>query len=178
LKRGEEEDRQHLRVRIACLAGGMGILKIGAYTEHEREQLKERAQKAIAVLEMAVTAGVVPGGGIAYLDCIPTLDEARQNCTNLEEAAGIGIVMKALEAPFLQIVHNHGQLHPPVALIRVREHAGRGYGFNALTGTFSTVKDAGILDCLTIARASLEAGASLAAMTLTTDTIVYCGDRK
>ena len=175
MKRGED-DWQHCRVRIGRLAGGIGILKIGAFTEQEREQKKERTQKALLVLERAIEDGVVSGGGVAYLNCIPAVATGQQACQSQDEAAGMSILIKGLEAPFKQIVYNHGEIHPPIALAKVRE-LGATYGFDITTGTYVDMFENGIVDSVNTLRNVLNAAASLAAMVITTEAIVFGGDK-
>ncbi len=167
--RGTEWDR--LRVRIGRLSGGVGVIKVGGYSEHEREIRKELVNKALRSIESAHADGVVGGGGVAYLECIPLLEAEQQNCLDRDEAAGISMVAKALEAPFLQIISNHGGIYPPLALAEV-QRLGKGYGFDALQGDYTCMLERGVIDSVKVARGALEAAASLAAMAVTTDTII------
>lgn len=164
-------DWETLNVRVGRLAGGLGVLKIGAFTEQERELKRELSQKVMRVLEQARVDGVVPGGGVAYLNCIDEVKSIKKEGQNLEEQCGVELVAKALEAPFCQIVRNQRTIYPPVALQEARER-GRGYGFDVLTGRYINMSESGIVDSLSVTRGALEAAASVAIMAMTTDAIV------
>jgi chaperonin GroEL len=170
--RAENGDWDFLRVRLARLTGGIGVLKLGAYTEQELEIKKEQVRKALRVLDAAYDSGLVPGGGAAFLACLPALCAAREACRHEDETYGVSLVESALKAPFLQIVRNHGAIHPPLAL-DVVQRLGPGYGFDALRGDYARMEERHILDCLSVTRGVLEAAASLATMLVTTDTIVF-----
>lgn len=161
-----------LRVRLARLSGGIGVLKLGTQTEQELEIKKEQVGKALRVLESAYNGGLVPGGGVAFLACLPALCSARERCQHEDETFGMAILEAALKAPFLQIVSNHGEIHPPLALDTV-QRAGPGYGFDAQRGDYARMDERHILDCLQVTRGVLEAATSLAAMLITTDTLVF-----
>jgi chaperonin GroEL len=171
-----DNEWDRLRLRAARLAGGIGVLKIGAHTKMERELKQEQAKKAIRTLEFALAEGVVTGGGVAYLAAVPAVLAIHQDCANEDEARGVAIVAAALAAPFKQIVYNHGLVHPAVALHEV-SRLGPGYGFDALTGTYTPMASAGVLDCLSVTRGALEAAASAAAMLITTDVLVFTPSR-
>ncbi len=162
---------QRLHARLGRLAGGIGVIKIGAYSERERDAKKEQVQKALRALEELHEAGAVPGGGVAYLQCIPAVLAASRACTSSDEAAGIALVATALEAPFTQIVRNYGKIYPPLALEEVHR-LGPGYGFDGLRGEYACMVERGILDSARVAQAALEAAGSLAVMAITTDSIV------
>ena len=159
-------------MRLARLAGGIGVLKLGTHTEQEFEIKKEQAAKALRVLEAAYDGGLVPGGGTALLACLPALEAARASCRHEDEIYGVSLVEAALQAPFLQIVRNHGEIHPPLALDAV-QRAGSGYGFDALRGDYAPLAERRILDCLKVTQGALEAATSLAVMLITTDTIIF-----
>jgi chaperonin GroEL len=170
LPRGEQ-DWHKKRLRVGRLSGGVGVVKIGASNEHERELLKEQVEKAALVLDTAMEEGVVPGGGVAYLNCISAVEEASKGCTDRDEAAGMRLVAQTLAAPFLQIVRNHGQFPPSLILDEVRRQ-GPGSGFDAQTGECTSMAERGILDSLAVTRAALEAAVSTAAMVLTIDAVI------
>src|SRR5258707_958248 len=170
--RAEDGGWKFLRVRLARLTGGIGVLKLGAATEHELEIKKAQVTKTLRVLEAAYEGGLVPGGGTAYLACLPAMCHARATCQHEDETFGVAVVEAALKAPFLQIVCNHGAIHPPLALDTV-QRAGPGYGFDALRGDFAPMDERHILDCLHVTRGALAAAASTAAMLITTDTLVF-----
>jgi chaperonin GroEL len=172
VSRANDTDWERLRMRLARLSGGIGVLKLGAYSEQEREVKKEQVQKALRALEAAYDGGVVPGGGAAFLACIPALQEAREACQHADEIYGVSAVESALKAPFLQIVRNYGKIHPPLALAEV-ERSGPGYGFDALHGDVACMAERHILDSLSVTRGVLNAAVSVAAMIMTTDAIVF-----
>jgi chaperonin GroEL len=170
--RGKDSEWDHLHLRLARLTGGIGVLKLGTSTEQEREIKKDLVGKALRVLEAAYEGGLVPGGGTAFLACLPALDKARATCRHEGETYGVSLVEAALTAPFLQIVRNHGEIHPPLALDAVLR-LGPGYGFDALRGDYACMEERRILDCLSVAQGVLEAATSVATMLITTDTIVF-----
>jgi chaperonin GroEL len=161
-----------LRVRLARLTGGIGVLKLGTQTERELEIKKEQVSKALRVLELAYDGGLVPGGGVAFLACLPALESARAACRHEDETYGVAILAAALQAPFLQIVSNHGEVHPPLALDIV-QRLGQGYGFDVLRGDYARMDERHILDCLRVTCGVLGAATSLATMLITTDTLVF-----
>jgi chaperonin GroEL len=167
-----QSDWEKLRLRAARLAGGVGVLKIGAYTEREREQRKDLARKAVRMLDLAMAGGVVPGGGTAFLDCIPAVLAVSPECTDEDEARGVNVLAYALSAPFLQITHNYGRVEPQVALYDV-QRLGPGYGLDVRTGQYARMIEAGVLDCADVLRGALAAAVSAANMVITTDIIVY-----
>ncbi len=167
-----DSEWDRLRVRLARLAGGIGVLKLGAYTERELALKKEQVQKALRALEAAYARGVLPGGGTALLACIPALREAREGCQHENETYGVAVVEAALKAPFLQLVRNSGKIHPPLALAEV-QRLGPGYGFDVRQGDYVCMAERNILDSLSVTCGVLNAATSLAAMIMTTDTIVF-----
>jgi chaperonin GroEL len=167
----DEEAWQKQRLRLGRLSGGIGVVKIGAYTAQERALLIEQAELAIHVLDTAMEEGVVPGGGVAYLNCISAVEAAAQASASPDVAAGIQLVAQALEAPFLQIIRNQGHLYPPLALDEARRR-GPAYGFDAQRGEFCSMTERGILDGLAVVRAALQSATSLAAMLMTIDAII------
>lgn len=168
LERGKDEWRK-ARLRIARLAGSVGVIVVGGYTESERQQQIERVTKAQRVLEMALVDGVVPGGGVAYLQCIPAVIAAGKDCS-ADERWGVEAVATALEAPFRQIVHNSGGASAN-ALERVRE-LGDGWGFEAREETYVSMTKAGVLDSAGVARGALQAAGSVASTIVSTAEIV------
>jgi chaperonin GroEL len=168
---------ERLRLRAARLAGGVGILKIGAYTHTERALKQEQAKKAIRTLELVLAEGVAPGGGVAYLACVPAVLAMRSDCASEDELYGVEVVAKALEAPFSQIICNHGLIHPAVAVHEVGR-LGAGYGFDVLSGRYVPMVEAGVLDCVSVLRGALEAAASAAVMIITTDVLVLTSPQR
>ncbi len=172
---GNSERIEKLKKRVGRLAGGMGVIKIGAYTQRERDLRQQQAKKAIRVLESAFAEGLVPGGGAAYLACIAAVERAQ--AASPDEAFGLKVVARALEAPLRQIVSNHGRTAPAVAVNTARQ-AGTGYGFDTRTGEVVCMSEAGILDSLRVLRGALVAAASTATMAITTDVLVLHADHK
>jgi chaperonin GroEL len=165
---GDDDQLKELRVRLGRLAGGAATLKIGAYTAVERAALRARAEQGIRALSSALREGALPGGGGAYLNCIPALHALEAPG---EAAYGVAAVARALEAPFRQIVANAGRRDPATALAEARRH-GPSYGYDALHDTVVEIWDAGILDPAGALCAALRAAASVATMALTTDALV------
>jgi chaperonin GroEL len=166
-----EEEAKRLRSRIARLSGGIGILKLGARTKPDLAHRRELAEKAFRVLTGMLVDGVVPGGGVAYLGCVLAVRAARDACAVPGQVHGVEVLLAALEAPFKQIVRNHGLVHPPLALEEARR-LGCGFGFDAMTGEYADVRERGILDSARVAQGALQAATSSAISVLTTGTVV------
>jgi chaperonin GroEL len=156
-----------LRLRAARLSGAQGVVVVGGYTERDRAVLTERVAKAQRVLELALTEGVLPGGGVAYLDCVPAVRAV--HCDSDAERWGVDAVAEALAAPFRQLMRNHR--HPDTALTRLTE-LGPGWGIDLRDGRFAPMAKAGVLDSAGTLRAALVAAGSLAATVATTASIV------
>ncbi|HVE49518.1 MAG TPA: chaperonin GroEL [Casimicrobiaceae bacterium] len=161
-------DKEKLQERVAKLAGGVAVIKVGASTEIEMKEKKARVEDALHATRAAVEEGIVAGGGVAYL-------RARANLKNLKGAnsdqdAGIKIVLRALEEPLRQIVGNAGE-EPSVVLNKVVEGKGN-YGFNAATGEYGDLVEMGVLDPTKVARTALQNASSVASLMLTTDAMV------
>jgi chaperonin GroEL len=161
-------DKEKLQERVAKLAGGVAVIKVGAATEVEMKEKKARVEDALHATRAAVEEGVVPGGGVALL-------RARQGVANLKGAnhdqdAGVKIVMRALEEPLRQIVANTGD-EPSVVLSKVLEGKG-SYGWNAATGEYVDLVQMGVIDPTKVTRYALQNAASVAGLILTTDAIV------
>jgi chaperonin GroEL len=161
-------DKEKLQERIAKLAGGVAVIKIGAATETEMKEKKARVEDALHATRAAVEEGIVVGGGVAYL-------RARANIKGLQgvnhdQEAGIKIVMRALEEPLRQIAANSGE-EPSVVLNKVLENNGN-FGWNAATGEYEDLVEAGVVDPTKVARTALQNAASVAALILTTDAMV------
>ena len=168
---------KRLKMRVARLSQGVGILKIGASTPRERTHKKEQAEKALRVLEAALDEGLVPGGGVAFLNCRCAVQAVRQACADSDEAAGVTAVAAALDAPLRQIVCNHGVVHPPFAVAEALR-LGAGYGFDTRTGMYVDMVEAGVFDSLRVARGAIEAAASAAVMAITTGVIVLASEKR
>ena len=139
-----DDERDTLRLRLARLSGGVGVLKIGAYTESERKLLHQRAERAIRALALAANEGVVPGGGVAYLEMIPAV-EALVEALEGDERAGAKIVARALETPFRRIIANRGATTPSAAFA-AWQGAGPGHVYDAVADRVETVTGAGLRD--------------------------------
>jgi chaperonin GroEL len=167
-------ERDKMRERLGKLQGGIGILKVGAPSERERETKKQRGEEAVAAARAAAEEGVVPGGGAAYLACLPALEELARSLEG-DEALGVRVLMKAMQAPTEWIVRNAGADHKAV-LARLRL-SPPNYGYDAVEGRIVDMVEAGILDPLKVVRTSLETGASAGSMALTTDALVLTAKR-
>lgn len=164
-----EFDKEKLQERLAKLAGGVAVIKVGAATEMELKEKKLRMEDALAATRAAVEEGIISGGGSAYIHCIPKVSEVVENLTG-DEKTGANIILKALEAPLRQIVNNAG-LEGSVIVNQVKDKQVN-YGFNALTGEFVNMVDAGILDPAKVTKSALLNANSVASTVLTTEAIV------
>jgi len=163
-----EYDKEKLQERLAKLAGGVAVLYIGAASEVEMKEKKDRVDDALAATRAAVEEGIIPGGGTAYIRSINILDKLKGD--NEDETTGIAIVKRALEEPLRQICTNAG-LEGSVVVNKVREGKD-DYGFNARTEHFENLLKAGVIDPTKVARVALENAASVASMLLTTDCVL------
>ena len=162
-------DREKLQERLAKLAGGVAVIQVGAATETEMKEKKHRIEDALSATRAAVEEGVVPGGGVALLQLAPVLDGIKNKETG-DVATGISLVRKALEEPLKQIAHNAG-VEGSVIVEKVSS-LPKGQGYNALTGEFTDMVKAGIIDPAKVTRSALQNAASIAAMLLTTECLV------
>ncbi|MEN3000505.1 MAG: chaperonin GroEL [Armatimonadota bacterium] len=160
-------DREKLQERLAKLAGGVAVIKVGAATETELKEKKSRFEDAINATKAAVEEGIVPGGGVTLVNAIKALDELQ---TEGDERIGVNIVRRALEEPLRQIAHNAG-VEGSVIVEKVKE-LPVGHGFDAAKGEFTDMVKAGIVDPAKVARTALENAASIASMLLTTEALV------
>ncbi|MBK9076577.1 MAG: chaperonin GroEL [Flavobacteriales bacterium] len=161
-------DKEKLQERLAKLAGGVAVLYIGAATEMEMKEKKDRVDDALHATRAAVEEGIVPGGGVAYIRAQKVLDKAEG--INADETTGMGIVKRALEEPLRQIVANAG-LEGSIIVQKVREGKA-DYGFNARTEVYENLLAAGVIDPTKVTRVALENAASIAAMLLTTECVI------
>src|SRR5437899_2263526 len=162
-------DKEKLQERVAKLAGGVAIVKVGAATEIEMKDKKARVEDALHATRAAVEEGIVPGGGVAFIRAKQVL-EGKLKGDNHDQEAGIKIVMKALEEPLRIIVDNSGA-EPSVVLNKVLENKGN-YGFNAQTEEFGDMVEMGVIDPTKVARTALQNASSVAGLMLTTDAMV------
>ena len=162
-------DREKLQERVAKLAGGVALIKVGAATEVEMKEKKARVEDALHATRAAVEEGVVPGGGVAFLRAKQTLD-GKIKGENQDQEAGVKIVMRALEEPLRLIVANAGA-EPSVVLNKVLEGKGN-FGFNAQTEEYGDLVQMGVIDPTKVARTALQNASSVAGLMLTTDAMV------
>jgi chaperonin GroEL len=161
-------DKEKLQERLAKLAGGVAVLYVGAATEVEMKEKKDRVDDALASTRAAVEEGIVPGGGVAIVRATDKL--AKLKGDNDDEQTGINIITRALEEPLRQIVENAG-LEGSVIVAKVREGKG-DFGFNAKTEVFETLYKSGVIDPAKVVRIALENAASVAGMLLTTECVI------
>ncbi len=161
-------DREKLQERLAKLAGGVAVLYIGAASEVEMKEKKDRVDDALHATRAAIEEGIIPGGGVGYLRAIPLLDELKGD--NDDQNTGIEIVKRAIEEPLRQIVVNAGK-EGAVIVQKVREGKG-DYGYNAQTDKYENLFKTGVIDPAKVARIALENAASIAGMFLTTEAVV------
>ena len=164
-----EFDKEKLQERLAKLAGGVAVIKVGAATETEMKEMKLRIEDALAATKAAVEEGIVAGGGTSYIDVIPTV-AALLDETEGDEKTGVQIVLKALEEPAWQIAKNAG-LEGSVIVDKVK-NCDTGKGYNALTEEYVDMISAGIVDPVKVTRSALQNAASVASMVLTTESLV------
>ena len=163
-------DKEKLQERLAKLAGGVAVIKVGAATETEMKEKKLRIEDALNATRAAVEEGVVAGGGTIFVNVIPAV-EALLNTVEGDEKTGVQIIAKALEAPIRQIAANAG-LDGSVTLEKVRASGKNGYGFDAYKEEYCDMVSAGIIDPAKVTRSALENAASVSAMVLTTESLV------
>jgi chaperonin GroEL len=161
-------DKEKLQERLAKLVGGVAVIKVGAATETELKEKKARVEDAMHATRAAVEEGIVPGGGVALIRCIASLDRLKADG---DEAIGINIVKRALEEPLRQIALNAGH-EGAVVVGRVRESKDDNFGFNADTGEFGDMVKAGVIDPAKVTRLALQNAASIAGLMLTTEALV------
>ena len=163
-------DKEKLQERLAKMAGGVAVIKVGAATETEMKEKKLRIEDALNATRAAVEEGVVAGGGTIFVNVIPAV-EALLNTVEGDEKTGVQIIAKALEAPIRQIAANAG-LDGSVILEKVRASGKNGYGFDAYKEEYCDMVAAGIIDPAKVTRSALENAASVSAMVLTTESLV------
>jgi chaperonin GroEL len=161
-------DREKLQERLAKLAGGVAVLYVGAPSEVEMKEKKDRVDDALSATRAAIEEGTVPGGGIAYIRAIAALEGLKGE--NEDETTGIEIVKRAIEEPLRQIVENAGK-EGAVVVQKVRESKD-DFGYNARTDVYEPLYKAGVIDPTKVARVALENAASIAGMLLTTECVI------
>lgn len=162
-------DREKLQERLAKLAGGVAVIRVGAATETEMKEVKHRIEDAIGATKAAVEEGVVPGGGVALLRAVSALDEIGGNMSD-EEMLAVNILKRALEEPIRTIAQNAG-FEGAVVVDEVKKNSGN-FGFNAANGEYGDMVVAGIIDPAKVTRSALENAVSIAGMLLTTEAVV------
>ena len=163
-------DREKIQERLAKLSGGVAIVQVGAATESEMKEKKERVEDALHATRAAVEEGIVPGGGVALIRTQKALELLKTKVTT-EEAFGVSIILRACEEPLRQIVLNGGQ-EPSVILNKVRENASVNFGFNAKEEKYEDMIAAGIIDPTKVTRSALQNAASVASLLLTTECMI------
>ncbi|MFP4369772.1 MAG: chaperonin GroEL [Candidatus Kapaibacterium sp.] len=167
-KSTSDYDREKLQERLAKLAGGVAVIKIGAATEVEMKEKKARVEDALHATRAAVEEGIVPGGGVSYLRCLGALDDLKP--ANNDQLTGIKIIRKAIEEPVRQIVSNAGQ-EASVIVNSIKDKQG-AYGYNAAKDEFGDLYEAGVIDPTKVSRVALENAASVAGLLLTTEATI------
>ena len=163
-----EYDKEKLQERLAKLVGGVAVIKVGAATETELKEKKARVEDAMHATRAAVEEGIVAGGGVALLNCIPALEKLKLQD---DEAIGVNIVKRALEEPMRQIAQNAGH-EGAVVVGRVRDSKEENFGFNAETGEFGDMIKAGVIDPAKVTRLALQNAASIVSLMLTTEVLI------
>ena len=153
---------------MAKLSGGVAVIKVGAATETEMKEKKDRVDDALHATRAAVEEGIVPGGGVAYVRAIAALETLKGD--NADENTGIGIIRRALEEPLRQIVENAG-IEGSIVVQKVREGKD-DFGYNARTDKYEGLHAAGVIDPTKVSRVALENAASIAGLLLTTECVV------
>jgi chaperonin GroEL len=161
-------DKEKLQERLAKLAGGVAVLYVGAATEVEMKEKKDRVDDALHATRAAVEEGIVPGGGVAYIRCIAALEKMKGD--NDDETTGMAIVKRALEEPLRQIVANAG-IEGSIVVQKVKEGKD-DFGYNARTDVYENMLAAGVIDPTKVSRVALENAASIASMLLTTECVL------
>ncbi len=162
-------DREKLQERLAKLAGGVAVLHIGAPSEVEMKEKKDRVDDALSATRAAIAEGIVPGGGVAYIRCVKSLENVKG--ANEDETTGIKIILRAIEEPLRQIVANSGDAEGAVVIQKVKDGEA-DFGYNARTGEYENLLAAGVIDPAKVTRVALENAASIAGMFLTTSCVI------
>jgi chaperonin GroEL len=172
-KSTSDYDKEKLQERLAKLSGGVAIIRVGAATETELKEKKHRVEDALSATRAAIEEGIVPGGEIVFINAVAALDKVKM--TGEDEAIGVNIVRKALEAPIRKLAENAGQ-DGAVIIENVRriakEQGNKHIGYNVLTNEYGDMLKAGVIDPLKVVRGALENAASIAAMILTTECLI------
>ncbi len=167
-KTTSDYDREKLQERLAKLVGGVAVIKVGAATETEMKEKKARVEDAMHATRAAVEEGIVPGGGVALIRCVPALDKLK---VDGDEQIGVNIVKRALQEPLRWIAENAGE-EGAIVLGKVNDAKDNNYGYNALTGEYEDLVKAGVLDPTKVVRTALQNAGSIASLMLTTEALV------
>jgi chaperonin GroEL len=172
-KSTSDYDKEKLQERLAKLSGGVAIIRVGAATETELKEKKHRVEDALSATRAAIEEGIVPGGEIVFINAVSALDKVKMD--GEDESIGVSIVRRALEAPIRKLAQNAGQ-DGAVIIENVRrlakEQANKHLGYNVITGEYTDMLKAGVIDPLKVVRGALENAASIAAMILTTECLI------
>jgi chaperonin GroEL len=161
-------DREKLQERLAKLAGGVAVIKVGAATETEMKEKKARVEDALHATRAAVEEGIVPGGGVALLRAVRALDGFK---VLDDEQIGVNIVKRACEEPVRQIVGNAG-FEGAIVIEKIRSNSDANYGFNAATAQYEDLVKSGVIDPTKVTRSALQNASSIAALMLTTEAMI------
>jgi chaperonin GroEL len=162
-------DREKLQERLAKLAGGVAVIRVGGATEVEVKERKDRVDDALHATRAAVEEGILPGGGVALLRALKTLEGVRPD--NSDQKAGVDIVRRAIQVPARQIVQNAGE-DGSIVVGKLLEHSKYTWGFNAATGEYTDLVNAGVIDPAKVVRTALQDAASVASLLITTEALV------
>jgi chaperonin GroEL len=163
-------DKEKLQERLAKLAGGVAVIKVGAATETAMKERKTRVEDALSATRAAIEEGVVAGGGVTYINALKVLEKLEKEASE-EEKIGYSIVRKALYAPMTMILHNAG-LEPSVIIEKVKESKKSGYGYDVVADDYTDMYKAGIIDPAKVTRSALQNAASIASILMTTEVLV------
>jgi chaperonin GroEL len=164
-----EYDREKLQERLAKLAGGVAVIRVGGATEIEVKERKDRVDDALHATRAAVEEGILPGGGVALLRSLKALDAIKTH--NADQKAGVEIVRRAIQVPARQIVQNAGE-DGSLIVGKLLEHGNYNWGFNAATGEYQDMVNAGVIDPAKVVRTALQDAASVASLLITTEALV------
>ena len=163
-------EKEHMEERLGKLSGGVAVIKVGAATEVEMKERKLRIEDALSATKAAVAEGIVAGGGTAYLNAVGAVAKVAASCTG-DEKTGANIVLKALEEPVRQIAANAG-VEGSVVVDKIKRTRKMGYGYDAYSDQYVEMLESGIVDPTKVTRSALQNAASVAAMVLTTESLV------
>ena len=162
-------EKEKIGERIAMLSGGIGVIKVGATTELELNEKRDRVDDALCATKAAIKEGIVPGGGVVFINALDSLN--RLKVVNEDEAIGVNIIRHAIQAPLREIVANAG-MDSGVVVDKVNRSQNPNYGYNARTNKYENLIESGIIDPAKVSRVALENAASIAGMFLTTECVI------